>query len=366
MAVYTHIEWCHHTCSPWYGCTKVSPGCANCYAAAGSKRNPASFGVWGPNGKRRVLAEASWHKFRAWDRDARDAGERRRVFPSWCDPFEDWDGPMVNSAGERLWVAYVGNQLRWVPGPDGDDWNYEAQDVRPLTMADVRARFFRTILATPHLDYLLLTKRPENIQRLWPFGPEFTGPGEAEWPNLWLGASVEDQASADARLDHLIGIDARVRFVSYEPALGRVDFRRWIDRRWPAGEQPACGHDASRSCSHIDSCFEAGQCDGPFLDWIICGGESGPGARPMHPDYARSARDQCEAAGVPFLFKQWGDWAVRTQVHAERRLVGTPWQEGMPDDLADEVAMYRVGKKAAGRLLDGVLHDEFPAVGIAS
>jgi len=164
------------------------------------------------------------------------------------------------------------------------------------------------------------------------------GKAAAPWPlpNVWLGVSAEDQATADARIPLLLDTPAAVRFMSYEPALGPV----LLDPAWIVPF-------------------------GPTLDWLICGGESGPGARPMHPDWARSARDQCADAGVAFFFKQWGRWAPAAR-HPKRVFVYRDGGMDIPDyRVAEsdhgEVAMAPVGKKRAGRVLDGRVHDEMPA-----
>lgn len=252
----TKIEWCDYTFNPWRGCAKVSAGCKNCYAEKFSVRQPEVFGEWGEGGRRVIAAESTWRQPLAWDRAAAKAGERRRVFcGSLMDVFES----------------------------------------RP-ELAEPRARLFELIGATPHLDWLLLTKRPENILSLnWP------GAGRAKpvspfgdfvpkpLHNVWLGVSVEDQASADMRIPELLQIPAAVRFVSYEPALGPVDFQ---SIKMPDGD--ALG----------PSLFNHGE--GRGIDWLIYGGESGPGARPCNIEWARAARDQCRAAGIPYFCKQLG------------------------------------------------------------
>ena len=259
------------------------------------------------------------------------------------------------------------------------------------------------IRRTPHLDWLILTKRPERVVDLlgkaWAeVYARYTNDDEAAGPlalwldewlqgtapvNVWLGTTVEDQERADQRLPHLLKAPAAVRFVSMEPLLGPVNL---------------CGLGVHKGwCPTHD--FPGGFCHGPCpddrrLDWVICGGESGRQARPMHPDWARSLRDQCAAAGVPFLFKQWGEWApfvnedhythggAERQAHAwvevSGKLNGLCWivdddgtwsnYTGKPpldseNELPRTVAiMGRHGKKAAGRLLDGQLHDAYPEV----
>lgn len=174
MGAETKIEWCDHTFNPWIGCTKVSPGCANCYAAVNTfTRAQRAHGreLWGPDAARHVTSEAKWREPIRWDAAAKAAGIRRRVFcASMADVFED--------------------------RPD---------------LAEPRARLAYVIGKTPNLDWLLLTKRPENIARLW-----IT---DVVPPNVWLGTTVEDQERADERIPHLLAVPAAVRFLSVEPLL---------------------------------------------------------------------------------------------------------------------------------------------------
>jgi protein gp37 len=278
------IEWCHHTHNPWWGCTKVSPGCKNCYAA-----NLAHFRgheVWGPKAPRRFLGDNHWKQPLRWDAEAKAAGERHRVFcASMADVFE--------------------NRPELVPH---------------------RQRLLNLISDTPNLDWLLLTKRPELIKQLAPPGYRYPG-------NVWLGTTVENQKSAEKRIRHLLEFaKPAVRFLSCEPLLGPVDIRRYL-RPGPNGVR---------------------------IDWVIVGGESEHGARPMNPEWAESLLEQCQEAGVPFLFKQWGSWALLNQVPKEsigkRQPIHLLRKDGTP------VQMIKVGKKVAGRLLDGQEYTEFPQV----
>jgi protein gp37 len=168
MSVRTGIQWAHHTHSPWTGCTRVSDGCTNCYAEALSRRFSDTFGAWGPSALRKRASDASVRAVRAWDRAAARAGERRRVFPSMCDPF-DKQAP--------------------------SSW---------------RREFFALIDACPNLDFLLLTKRPQNI------GKSDT---LSNLPNVWLGVTAENQREADRRIPLLQEIPATIRFVCIEPML---------------------------------------------------------------------------------------------------------------------------------------------------
>jgi protein gp37 len=285
MAENSNIEWTTHTFNPWRGCTKVSPGCAHCYAETGSHRNPGTLGVWGPNGTRVVAAESQWRKVEKWQEAAAFAqelmeaatpeqlkliepgSERCRVFcASLADVFEDWKGDMINAQGKRLWRDRIAQPNTYFPEtPEGS-----FACLRPLTMDDVRERLFHLITHTPNLDWLLLTKRPENIApMLWgKTDPKRTCPAR----NVWFGTSVENQATAVSRIPELLEIPARVRFLSMEPLLGPVTL-------------------------------------GPFLrgiNWVIIGGESGPHARSFNLDWARSIVKECQDAGVPVFVKQLG------------------------------------------------------------
>ncbi|MEM6330380.1 MAG: DUF5131 family protein [Planctomycetota bacterium] len=341
MAEQTTIEWCDHTASPWHGCQKVHTGCANCYAETMSKRNPATLGKWGPAGTR-VKSKSFVRKLRKWNAEAAAAGTVKTVFPSLCDPFED--------------------------RPELEPWRREMFDV---------------IDECPNLRLLLLTKRPENIPRMWPAAGngKYTPRGDdldnllPLRTNVWLLASVSDQATADTLVPQLLHCRylAPVLGLSCEPLLGPIDLTRLED---VPGEHRNCltGEWRSFVVDGVSGCvYEDGA---PSIDWIIAGGESGPRARPMHPDWPRSLRDQCAAAGVLFFFKQWGEWIVASdenlvQHRCERwdaEASGSMWldvdgrrQRPSSHGLSGEAfAMFRVGKQSAGRLLDGVTHDEIP------
>lgn len=233
MAENTKIEWCHYSFNSWWGCTKVSQGCKNCYAETLSNRWGNQF--WGPTGQRRIMAQAYWDKPIAWNQKAGRLNERHRVFcASMADVFEAY--------GEV-------RQQEWL--------NLE------------RSRLWRLIEQTPNLDWLLLTKRPENIANMI----------DARWrngipSNVWLGASVEDQDNADKRIPYLVQHASVVRFLSCEPLLGPVDILRWL---------------------------QSGQ-----INWVIVGGESGPGARPMRLAWVYDLVRQCNLAAVPVFVKQLG------------------------------------------------------------
>lgn len=354
MAENSKIEWTDHTFNPWEGCQKVGPGCDNCYAEARNLRfNKGQAINWGPGAPRRRTSEANWKLPGKWNAQAEREGRRFRVF---CSSLAD----VFDNAVPAEW----------------------------------RAHLFCLIAATPNLDWLLLTKRIGNARAMIAEATatvEHYNPGikpwtSAEpWPNVWIGATVVNQEEADRDIPKLLALPARVRFLSIEPMLGPIDLRR-IDINGSSEIYPLTG---TTGCEDDDG--EPAP-DIPALDWVICGGESGPKARPMHPDWARSLRDQCAAAGVPFLFKQWGEWlpgqnefhpgekrriahhqdgrwgATGTKVHSGNYIV---WEESgevhrgdltrAPLSMRAHAWAERVGKQAAGRLLDGVEHNGFPS-----
>jgi protein gp37 len=346
MAQNSKIEWTHHTFNPWRGCTKVSEGCKNCYAETMSKRNPAVLGIWGDDGARVVAKEAYWRLPLKWNKavfdDAPLYGEKKRlrVFcSSLADVFED----------------------------------------RP-ELVEPRRRLFGLINETPDLDWLLLTKRPENIERLFDDVQRHWGWDEdLSVMNVWLGTSVENQEQADKRIPELLKIPATVRFLSCEPLLGPVDLTQVsLTNHIREGLRKACGDDAANSITADIARLNAltgewfdGWDSGidRKIDWVIAGGESGSNARPMHPGWARSLRDQCQAARVPFFFKQWGEFApyVGSPGQTWPPTVQTVTPSGIPlavdGYVHGQAKMNRVGKKAAGRLLDGCEWNEIPKGG---
>ncbi len=252
MSENSNIEWTTHTFNPFIGCTKVSPGCAHCYAETLMDDRYGKV-AWGPNGTRVKTTDAYWRKPLSWEKAAAKSGETVRVFPSLCDPFEDWQGPIADSQGREIYVSDF-EPDRYVSIPDGDFLKIEKQNLaagfyRPVTMADLRRSMFALIDATPHLTWLLLTKRPENIPRMWPGFSPILGISEFR-KNVWMGTSIENQGYADSRIPELLKCRdlSPVLWVSYEPAIGPVNFRE-IDNG-PAGRfdclSPGIGIDGGR------------------------------------------------------------------------------------------------------------------------
>ena len=284
----TKISWAHHTFNPIRGCTKVSAGCTNCYADELSKRNPKTLGIWGDNGTRVLASESMWREPEKWNREAEESGKPVRVFcASLADVFEDWQGPISDNQGRVLWMS-PSMQFR----PEGTGCPTHLPGWRKATYHDVRARLFELIDRTPFLNWLLLTKRPENIKRMITCRNDTDCDGycpvcfrDASFcrsrPNVWLGTTVENQEQADKRIPDLLKCRdlSPVLFLSCEPLLGPVDFRKvpGMNRTDRSG----------------------------VVDWVIVGGESGRNARPMHPKWARSLLNQCQSANVPFFFKSF-------------------------------------------------------------
>lgn len=311
MGANSKIEWTDHTFNPWRGCAHVHTGCVNCYAERMSVRNPAVLGVWGAAGTRVVAAEKTWQEPLKWDRAAAKVGERHRVFcASLADVFEDWNGRMLDSDGATLHEGKA-----WFTGKHWVGINDVYIGKSIISMADVRRRLFDFIDATPNLDWLLVTKRPENIAKMWPGGFR---------KNVWLLTSVSNQETADTMIPPLLECRnlAPVLGLSMEPLVGPVDL---LSVGWP-GTDMGDRHrvDVLRFgywCKHphmfASPSAQIGERKGGFvnhsnmhdnygkLSWVIVGGESGnSGTRPMRAEWAIDIRDQCQAAGVPFFFKQ--------------------------------------------------------------
>lgn len=282
MSENSAIEWTDHTFNTHWGCSKISPGCDNCYAQTLANR----FGYgWGDDAPKREFDGRHWDDLLRWNRSAAKEGVRRRVFTNSMSDLFDRFAPI-----------------------------------------GVRERHWEYIALTPWLDHLLLTKRIGNVARMVPATWLATG----GWPaNVWIGATVVNQEEAVRDVPKLVRLPAGIRFLSIEPLLGPVTLPRAL----------------------LDQ-----------IRWVIVGGESGPLARPMHPAWPRSLRDQCAAAGVPFFFKQRGEWlaAEPADVLPRNPLKAMTLAGTAEIAQSGEITMLRVGKKNAGRLLDGCLHNEFP------
>jgi protein gp37 len=273
MARNTAIEWADHTFNPWWGCTKVSPGCDHCYAEKHSKR--FAPGLWGDDAKRRVFNEAHWEELLVLDRKAAKDGTRPRVFcASMADVFDNHPG--VTGYRNHLW-QYIEN--------------------------------------TPNLDWLLLTKRIGNVRKMYP--PSWL---KAPPRNVWLGISVVNQVEADRDIPKLLETPAHIRFLSCEPLLGEIDLRPFkrglcptcagdgqiLAQDWnPPRMTPSPHPSPDPEMEECNECRGTGEWpDNPGLDWVICGGESGSHARYMDYDWAFRIASACQEMGVAFFMKQ--------------------------------------------------------------
>lgn len=323
MSENTAIEWADHTFNPWIGCTKISPACDHCYAERWDSRLHGGE-HWGAGAPRRRTSASNWAQPLKWNRQAAANGTRYRVFcASLADVFDN-EVPV--------------------------QWRLDLLDL---------------IRMTPHLDWLLLTKRigaaAARIGECASLAPFQGNDALAMWlwfwsedgdapPNVWLGATVVNQEEVDRDLPKLLGTPAAVRFLSCEPLLGSLDVTVFLKR----GDHGMRAQDPMAAALLAEGEATGHAWVRPAIDWVIAGGESGPQARPSHPDWFRSLRDQCVAAGVPFLFKQWGEWAPDC-IHDGPACVETPRPTpGKPG------CMFRCGKKRAGRALDGRTWDQFP------
>ncbi len=348
MADKSLIEWTDATWNIITGCTLVDEGCRHCYAA----HLIANWPALGNHPSRKGLARNNAAG------EAKFTGEVR-FNEAWLDQPLRWKKP------RRIFVCAHGDLFHEnVP----DEWI---------------DRVFAVMALCPHHTFQVLTKRPN---RAWEYligatcdgarrfnvarkaGDLFGDEADAKasnalWPlpNVWLGTSISDQSSADLRIPHLLACPAAVRFVSAEPLLGPVDLTNIERPAWPGT------HIFSALDCDVD--LEDDEWGGATIDWVIVGGESGPKARPMHPDWARGLRDQCVAAGVAFFFKQWGEWAPTERSDEIDARITMPGQNinlwAWPDGVTRDSWRYgpvsvRVGKARAGRLLDGVTWDQMP------
>lgn len=346
----TKIEWTHHTVNFWWGCSKISPACDNCYAAAMDRRYHGGVNWHGQRLPRLEKAREECFKL-----ERRALKLRKEFALELTDGRDD-----VRIAAEEVCriLCFVESMGDWLDSDVPIEW---------------LAYLLDTIRLCPHVTFQLLTKRPElwgerindamswhisnvnNYADLWRWLAAWSRAGykcsqilsesgacECVAPaNVWIGCTVENQEMADKRIPELLKIPARVRFLSCEPLLGPVDLSAFV----------GCAPNITGERIEI---FNAG------IDWVLCGGESGPKARPMHPDWARLLRDQCKEAGVPFFFKSWGKHLPISQIIESE-------DDLSPEDACffdkkemDSFCIISRGKNQSGHLIDGVEHHEFP------
>jgi protein gp37 len=347
MAENTRIEWADMTFNPFVGCTRVGPGCDHCYAEAMAKR--FGWAEWGPGKPRHLTSAANWHQPLKWDAQPfvecmscgwRGEARKARLFenpPGFHPP-----APSARACPGCGQFTLLQTRARVFCASLADVFDNE---VPPAWREDL----FRLIGETPNLDWLLLTKRIGNVPAMVSVIPGWIP------PNVWLGVTVVNQTEFDRDIPKLLAVSAAKRFLSMEPLLGPVDVTPFLWGKHETVDDVCqnCPRDADCECGyHTRTALKL-----PALHWVIVGGESGPNARPMHPEWARSLRDQCVDAGVPFFFKQWGEWAPNCLCNLEMDMAHRETKRPEPGKPG---VMFRCGKQAAGRLLDGRTWDEVP------
>lgn len=351
MAENTKIEWTDATWNPITGCSVTSPGCKHCYAMqlAGTR--------------------LKHHESRAGLTQDTSAGPvwtgEVRFNQQWLDQPIRWTKPRMIFVCAHADLFHESVPDEWIDIVVGIMWaclygrnGTPGHIFQVLTKRAARMR-----------DYFSTDRREAWARAAVNYGGGIDPDGiwdqvmgaEGPHPRIWLGVSVEDQKRADERIPDLLATPAAVRWVSAEPLLGPVDLRFHIFSE-PTGNFRT---NAGKRQMELRKPADGG------LHWVVLGGESGPKARPMHPQWARDLRDQCAEAGVPFLFKQWGDWAIASHKngHFDSDMVrnsaywidrGGQMHKPSSLDLDSPIAMFRMGKKAAGRHLDGHVHSAFP------
>lgn len=343
MSKKSKIEWTETTWNPLRGCSRVSEGCRNCYAESMAARfcgaGQPYEGTINPETKR-------WNG-------------KVRLVPEKLDEPLRWQRPRM---------VFVNSM--------SDLFHEDVPD-------DYINKVFAVMALAPQHTFQVLTKRPERMLEYMRTGdgeggsrwgaiigmlrdapeswPELERSAQWPLPNVWLGVTVENQESADKRIPLLLQTPAAVRWVSMEPLLGSVNLRKI----------PSVIFDGSMDSLAGRFKWNSGEVtkETSSLDWVVVGGESGHNARPMHPDWALSLRDQCAAARVPFLFKQWGEFYPTTYRYDDAGITSS-WDAtdpvlraakwGEPHEFSGGVGAVRIGKKSSGRLLDGVQHDGYP------
>lgn len=350
---YSKIEWTEETWNPLAGCTVKSPGCTNCYAMKTAWRFKDQVPKYRGTVKQ-VNGKPVWTGKINFDEKALLAPLNRKKPTVW---FVNSMSDLFHEDVPDEWIDKVFAVMALCP----------QHIFQVLTKRADRMRLYFNNEETysrilyQAIEYIPLCDDPDGI--FCADGPDEPASSFSQWPlpNVWLGVSVEDQKRADERIPDLLATPAAVRFLSMEPLLGPVNLALvnggWYYQNVLTGKR---WHDAPEGMhSSTDD-------DGGKIDWVIVGGESGPDARPMHPKWARTIRDQCAEAKVPFFFKQWGEWSAidawepwnRTPQCA-RRLDGSK----QPDETWAKTSQRfkKIGKKSAGRRLDGVTHDAMPA-----
>jgi protein gp37 len=352
MASNTNIEWADSTFNPWLGCTKVGPGCDHCYAEVSTPARTRGI-QWGPGAARQRTSAENWKLPVRWNAEPLltcDCGYRGTLRQMTTNSIHAC-GENFRKVRRRVFCASLAD---WLDNDVPIEWLVDLLGL---------------IRLTPNLDWLLLTKRIGNWRdRLDKAADDAAARSNdtlscwiLDWlrgnppANVWLLATVVNQPEADRDVVKLLNTPARVRGLSIEPILGPINLERYFEQ-YP-----------DRNGVRVVQNNEG-------LDWIIVGGESGSHARPMHPHWIRSLRDQCAAAGASFMFKQWGEYAPvahcpetckrePTAVHLDGHVEVVPSEAFRHLALRSSgwAGMCRVGKKGASNMLDGHQHLEWPA-----
>lgn len=369
MSTQTPIEWTDMSWNPLVGCTRVSQGCVHCYAETMAARIANASQEALRRGKTLTDTQEAYREVVRWEMGGDyPYGDGDKALPKWNNEI-------------RLLPSVLTDPLRWTK-PRRVFVNSMTDLFHEKVPFDYIDRVFAVMALTPQHTYQVLTKRPERMAEYLLSGnggltrAQLIGLAAKEFDqsfegcafplkNAWLGTSVEDQKAADERIPHLLRCPGTL-FLSCEPLLGDLNIKRYLrctecGPGWRGWDRPWQGPSVARNLCPV--------CQGypeQSIDWVIAGGESGPGARPMHPDWPRSLRDQCQAAGVPFFFKQWGAYAESCQIASP--YPDFPGQaEWTPTDSGRSMLhirtgkiMVRVGKHEAGRILDGRTWDQMP------
>lgn len=370
MSVNSKIEWTDATWNCLRGCTPVSRGCENCYAARVAYRLGGELTTGYPmpyHGLTRLTSDGP-----KWNGTIKLVPEKLDEPLSWKKPRMIFVNSMSDLFHEEVpaeFIAAVFGVMALCP-----QHKFQILTKRPSRMRD----FMRSWLGAPGENPVLDRCLPA-LQRALVFPVPTCSANTQEWPlpNVWLGTSVEDQKTAETRLPPLYQTPAAYRWISAEPLLGHIDLKlneqecaqcrgagRIYGPDWEAKNARTC---PACNGTKIETGF-------PKLAWVVAGGESGTDARPMHPDWVRALRDQCNHSGVAFLFKQWGEWkpldpgqlpcpkepAILLHPAGNTRGIGAGSLTNALEPSQRDQWMRRVGKKIAGRILDGDLHDEYP------
>ena len=321
----TKIEWTNETWNPIIGCNKVSLGCDNCYAEKMAYRLMH-------------MPYGADYQFVLSDNGKSDP-EKYKNLPKWNGETHfqksQLDNPLKWKKPRMIFVVSMGDLFH---------------ESIPFEWID---KVFEVIFQTPQHTYQILTKRPERMKKYFEHQNELLKDlgGYSPPPFIWLGVTAENQEQANKRIPILLEIPAAIRFVSIEPMLSKIDIQKYLT-------------------PGADGLPEEVERYHDWIDWVICGGESGSKARPMHPDWTRSLRDQCKKIGTPFFFKQWGEYTPNNSNTKWYKNIGISEDGGLFNKEIDLDAwqgrnfklMFKVGKSKTGNLLEGKEHNEMPTI----